>query len=43
MVAGAEIETYQRLLDVSLDLITQDMWALSVVGSDLCGDRIRMG
>jgi len=41
-VAGAEIETHQRLLDAILDLIAQNMRPLSVVCGDLCGDRIRM-
>ncbi len=36
---GAEIETYQRLLKVLLDLVTEDMRPLSVVCSDLCSDR----
>lgn len=36
---GAGIETYQRLLEVILDLITQDMWPLGVVCGNLCGDR----
>ena len=37
------IETYQRLLKVILDLITQDMRSLSVVCGDLCSDRNQDG